>query len=126
MCGILGAMPPPDPEFPLRLLTLVRGNAIHSQILPEDQQFPPTVGISPHSRIASAIDLTKSVFLVSPRGRLAVTPVLVEDLHPDTVVYRRGDWMALGGGANQLIADQVTDLGNGAAFYEQHVRLENG
>jgi hypothetical protein len=40
------------------------------------------------------------------------------------VIYRRGDWLKLGGGANRLIEDGVTDLGNGAPFYDQHVRLE--
>ncbi len=30
-----------------------------------------------------------------------------------------------GGGANQLIASGLTDIGGGAPFYEQYVRLEN-
>jgi len=46
-------------------------------------------------------------------------------LHPGAVVYRRGDWMKQGGGANQLIASGLTDIGGGAPFYEQYVRLEN-
>ena len=53
------------------------------------------------------------------------TPWKGNGLHPGAVVYRRGDWMSLGGGANQLIASGVTDLGGGAPFYDQYVRLEN-
>jgi len=41
------------------------------------------------------------------------------------VLYRRGDWMSLGGGVNQLVAAEITDMGDCAAFYSQHVRLEN-
>lgn len=33
--------------------------------------------------------------------------------------------MKHGGGVNQLIESKMTDLGEGAAFYAQHVRLEN-
>jgi hypothetical protein len=47
-------------------------------------------------------------------------------LHPEVVLYRRGDWMSRGGGINQLIAAGTTDLGAGAPFYEQRVRIENG
>ena len=47
-------------------------------------------------------------------------------LHPEAVLYRRGDWMKLTGGCNQLIEARLTDMGNGAAFYDQYVRLENG
>jgi hypothetical protein len=46
-------------------------------------------------------------------------------LHPDAVIYRRGDWISRGGGVNQLIAAGLTDVGSGAAYYDQHVRLEN-
>lgn len=46
-------------------------------------------------------------------------------LHPEVALYRRGDWLKLGGGVNQLIADATTDLGGGAAYYAQHARLEN-
>jgi hypothetical protein len=34
--------------------------------------------------------------------------------------------MSRGGGINQLISADITDLGAGAPFYDQHVRLENG
>jgi hypothetical protein len=33
--------------------------------------------------------------------------------------------MKLGGGANQFTAADVTDIGNGAPYYQQCVRLEN-
>lgn len=121
----LHAEPPPPADYPLRLLTLIRRSAIHSQILPEDQASPPTVWVAPESPALNAVDLTRPVDLVSPLARLAVRIALEPGLHPAAVVYRRGDWMNQGGGANQLIASGVTDIGGGAPFYEQYVRLEN-
>jgi hypothetical protein len=50
---------------------------------------------------------------------------LQEGIHPETVIYRRGDWWKLGGGANRLIEAGLTDLGGGASYYDQYVRLEN-
>jgi hypothetical protein len=71
------------------------------------------------------LDISRPVVLVSPLGRLPVTLAFEPGLHPAAVLYRRGDWMSQGGGANQLIASGVTDIGGGAPFYEQYVRLEN-
>lgn len=117
---------PPAPDgYPLRLLTLIRRKAIHSQMLPEDQQSPPTVWVSPQNPDLPGIRDDRKTYLVSPLGRLRVKVQTDPRLHPDVVVYRRGDWIQCGGGANQLIASRVTDLGEGAAFYSQYVRLEN-
>jgi anaerobic selenocysteine-containing dehydrogenase len=117
--------PPAPTGYPLRLLTLVRRTAIHSQILPEDQKPLPTVWVAPESPALLTLDATKPAVLVSPLGRLPVNVRLMPGLHPGTVLYRRGDWMSRGGGANQLIAAGMTDLGGGAPFYDQYVRLEN-
>jgi anaerobic selenocysteine-containing dehydrogenase len=119
-----GEPPPPD-GYPLRLLTLVRRTAIHSQILPEDQKPSPPVWVAKDCPAIRSLDLSKPIDLVSPLGRLRVTVRLTDGLHPETVIYRRGDWMNCGGGANQLIAAGLTDLGGGAPFYDQYVRLEN-
>jgi anaerobic selenocysteine-containing dehydrogenase len=117
--------PPPPIGYPLRLLTLVRRNAIHSQILPDDTAPPPSVWVSPDCPVLKELDPAQPVALVSALGRLAVSVRLLPGLHPGAVVYRRGDWMNRRGGANQLIASGVTDLGGGAPFYDQYVRLEN-
>ncbi len=116
----------PAPEgFPLRLLSLVRARAIHSQLLPEEQDLPPAAGIAPDSPGLSGIDPGRPVAIVSPLGRMRVRLRMLPGLHPKAVVVRRGTWMRLGGGINRLIAAEITDLGAGAAFYSQFVRLEN-
>jgi anaerobic selenocysteine-containing dehydrogenase len=117
--------PEPPPGYPFRLLTLVRRESIHSQILPEEHEAPPPVWIGADNPAATDLDLGRDVFLVSPLGQLKVRVERARDLHPQVVLYRRGDWMSLGGGANQLVAAEITDMGDCAAFYSQHVRLEN-
>jgi anaerobic selenocysteine-containing dehydrogenase len=123
--GQLHDEPTAPAGYPLRLLTLVRRTAIHSQILPEDQQPFPPVWVAPECPVLQGLDLSKPVALVSSLGRLAVVVRLMPGLHPGAVVYRRGDWMSRGGGVNQLIAAGVTDMGGGAPFYDQYVRLEH-
>ena len=112
-------------KYPLRLLSLVRRKAIHSQILPQDQKQPPEVWVAADSVCLKKLNLQKPVELVSALGRLRVSVQTMENLHPDVVIYRRGDWISKGGGINQLIAAQITDIGSGAAYYDQYVRLEN-
>jgi anaerobic selenocysteine-containing dehydrogenase len=118
--------PGADPRYPLQLLTLVRRNAIHSQILPEDHDPVPNAWVSPDNPVLPNIDRSRNVYLASPLGRLRINLQTMSDLHPGVVLYRRGDWMSKGGGINQLISADVTDLGSGAPFYDQKVRLENG
>jgi anaerobic selenocysteine-containing dehydrogenase len=117
--------PPAPGSYPLRLLSLVRSEATHSQILPEDHINPPKVYLAADSPVWASLKNSLPVFMVSPLGRLEVQPVELPGLHADVVVYRRGDWLKLGGGVNQLITDVATDHGSGAAYYAQHVRLEN-
>jgi anaerobic selenocysteine-containing dehydrogenase len=114
-----------DPRYPLQLLTLVRRNAIHSQILPEDHDPVPRAWVAPDNLMLPGIDRSRTVYLVSPLGRLRINLQIEKGLHPGVVLYRRGDWMSKGGGINQLISAGITDLGSGAPFYEQRVRLEN-
>lgn len=119
----------PEPEapaeYPLRLMSLIRREAIHSQLAPEQQKQPPDVWVSPDNPFLQQLDINKPMTLVTPLGRLKVALQLLPGLHPEAVVYRRGDWISCGGGVNQLIAAGLTDMGSGAAYYDQYVRLEN-
>jgi anaerobic selenocysteine-containing dehydrogenase len=110
--------------YPLRLLSLVRREFIHSQMLPEHQSMPPTIWIAPDAPDAGRFAVGEMVALASPLGRIEVRLEFMPGLHPEVVVYRRGDWMALGGGANRIIAGGLTDAGKGAPFYKQCVRIE--
>ena len=121
----LHPQPAAEPQYPLQLLTLVRRNAIHSQILPEDQEQLPRAWVAPDNPLLPGIDREKDIYLSSSLGRLKIDLQIMPGLHPGAVLYRRGDWMNQGGGVNQLISAGTTDLGSGAPFYDQQVRLEN-
>jgi anaerobic selenocysteine-containing dehydrogenase len=122
---VLHAEPLPSPEYPLRLLTLVRRSVQHSQILPEQQKQPPDVWVSPDCSALASLDLNKEIYLVSPQAQLKIAVHTLPGLYPGAILYRRGDWIQQGGGVNQLIDATLTDMGSGAAFYSQYVRLEN-
>jgi len=123
--ALLHPQPAVDPRYPLQLLTLVRRNAIHSQILPADQDRVPRAWVAPDNPVLAGLDRSRDVYLTSPLGRLKIDLHTLPGLHPAVVLYRRGDWMSRGGGINQLISAGITDLGSGAPFYDQHVRIEN-
>lgn len=116
--------PPPPDGYPLRLLSLIRREAIHSQILPEDHPPTPWVWVAPDCPALAELDPEREAYLVSPLGRMRVRVKTMPGLHPGACLYRRDDWMKLGGGPNQLIAAGLTDLGEGAPYYDQYVRLE--
>lgn len=120
-----GKDPATPPGYPYALLTLVRREATHSQILPEDHRGPCRAYLSPESPAWADFNALKPVFLASPLGRIPVAVEPLKGLHPMAVVVRRGEWMKLGFGVNRLIADAATDLGPNAAFYSESVRLEN-
>ncbi|MGD9181440.1 MAG: molybdopterin-dependent oxidoreductase, partial [Desulfobacterales bacterium] len=99
---VLHAEPQPPAKYPLRLLTLVRRKALHSQMLPEDQKDLPTVWVAPDNCCLKSLNLEKPVDLVSPLGRLKVSVQINAEIHSEVVIYRRGDWISQGGGVNQL------------------------
>ncbi len=112
-------------DYPFRLLSLIRRDAIHSQMLASEQQMPPTVWVHPEAPGLQGVDLQKEVYLVSELGRLKVQVAFDSSLHPGALIYRRGDWMRLGGGVNQLIKPSLSDMQTGAAQYSQRVGLQN-
>ncbi|MDY6880621.1 MAG: molybdopterin-dependent oxidoreductase [Thermodesulfobacteriota bacterium] len=120
----LHAEPDPPEEFPFRLLSLIRKEAMHSQILPEDHKLPIDVWVSSDNTVLKEMAPEDKVWLVSILGRVLVQLHTLEGLHPKVVLARRGTWMKLGGGLNQLVEATLSDIGNGAPFYSQYVRLE--
>jgi len=121
---ILHDEPEPPAEYPFRLLTLIRRGAVHSQILPEEQETRPRAWVAPESLRAAGLTPDGEARLISPRDEIRVLVRPLEGLVPGVVLCRRGGWLKFGTGLNRLIRDEVTDLGNGAPYYEEYVRLE--
>ncbi|MDR3042962.1 MAG: molybdopterin-dependent oxidoreductase [Desulfovibrio sp.] len=117
-------------DYPLHLLTLLAPDYVNSQVSlparqPADNAAPVTVQVAPECPALPALDLDRPVFLASPHGRMLVQVQTLPGLHPRTVIMPRGGWLAHGRSPNALIAPLSTDMGDGAAYYEQRVRLEN-
>jgi anaerobic selenocysteine-containing dehydrogenase len=121
----LSPEPERDPEYPLQLLTLVRGGALHSQIPEADQAGYPTVWIAKDNPAFAALNPAMDAYLVTPAGSMRVSVETVGGLHPRAVIMRRGGWMKFGHSANVIIEPRLTDMGDGCAYYSQHCRLEN-
>jgi anaerobic selenocysteine-containing dehydrogenase len=121
----LSPEPERDPEYPLQLLTLVRGSALHSQIPEADQAGYPTVWIAKDNPAFAALNPAMDAYLVTPAGSMRVSVETVAGLHPRAVIMRRGGWMKFGHSANVIIEPRLTDMGDGCAYYSQHCRLEN-
>lgn len=119
--------PEPDAtsDFPLQILSLVRGRYAQSQMPESEQRGIPTVRISVDNPQLESLDPKKDVFLVTPQGSMQVLVECVEDLHPNAVVFRRGGWMSFGQSPNPIIEPKITDMGDTAAYYSQRARLEN-
>ncbi len=122
--GALEPEPGDDDEYPLCLLSLVRGKYMHSQIPEAEQQGLPVIRISPENPELAALDRDGDIYLATPLGRMAVKVEIDESLHPRTVIIRRDGWVSLGHGPNAIIEARQTDMGNCAAFYSQCCRLE--
>ena len=121
----LDAEPERNPDYPLQLLTLVRGKYLHSQVPEKDQAGYPTVWISKANPAFGVVNPALDVYLVTPVGAMRVQVETDKTLHPAAVVMRRGGWMKFGRSANALIESRLTDMGDGCAYYSQPCRLEN-
>jgi anaerobic selenocysteine-containing dehydrogenase len=121
----LSPEPERDPDYPLHLLTLVRGESLHSQIPEADQAGFPTVWISKDNPAFAALNPAMDAYLATPAGAMRVIVETVAGLHPRTVIMRRGGWMKFGHNANVIIEPRLTDMGEGCAYYSQGCRLEN-
>jgi anaerobic selenocysteine-containing dehydrogenase len=121
----LSAEAPPPDGFPLHLLSLVNRDFLHSQMPEEKQQGLPNVWINEDSPVMNALDRSAPIFLATSLGRMPVKLCFLDDLHPFSLIIRRGGWMKYGRCVNPLIEPKISDMGETAAYYSQYARLEN-
>lgn len=110
----------PDPDFPLQLAAFSTPKAQCSQW---------AVGLSEltearvHPQTAGELTDGSEVSLETRRGRMTVRLRHDDQVHPRLVVLPKGRMLRQGGCVNQLIEARETDLGGGANYYEEPVRL---
>ena len=78
----LSPEPERDPEYPLHLLTLVRGESLHSQIPEADQAGFPTVWISRDNPAFAGLNPAMDAYLATPAGAMRVTVETVDGPAP--------------------------------------------
>ncbi|MEW5851738.1 MAG: molybdopterin-dependent oxidoreductase [Myxococcota bacterium] len=115
--------PPADPAFPLWLMSVSKRERQSSQIL--DEAAGPQDAIL-HPDVAAQHELHDGAAarLVSAQGHLDVVIRTDARQRRDVVQCHKGGWVKLGKAVNVLTSDAITDMGDGAAYYDTRVRLE--
>lgn len=112
---------PLDAEYPLRLAAFSTPKSQASQwSVPVDDHCQARI----HPNQAQGLQDGELVLLETPTSSLPVRVRLDEGVHPLLVVLDKGGMGRLGGCPNQLISAEETDIGGGANFYDQPVRLQ--
>lgn len=109
-----------DPAYPWTLLAISTPKAQSSQ-WSEIPDSPPRARLHPGN--ANGWTDGQLLKLQSRRGEMTVRLVLDPDVHPEVVCMDKGGQARLGGCPNALIEAVETDLGGGASFYDERVRL---
>ncbi|MEO7329948.1 MAG: molybdopterin-dependent oxidoreductase [Minicystis sp.] len=115
------APPALEPGYPLHLCSNASYRSQASQMPESAQREPPVVTLHPDA--AGGRNEGDLARLVSPIGEVTVRLRFDPQQRRDVLVYAKGRWGKLGG-PNALIAARSTDAGEGAAYYDQGVRLE--
>lgn len=119
-------LPPPttDPEFPLRFQPMSTNRWQGSQLTIADEQREGPLKVTVHPETARGLaDGARAIL----RSRLGALEVVVEhdpNYRRDTVYAPRARSVALGHCVNAILAAELTDFGEGAAYCDQGVRLE--
>jgi len=113
---------PASPRFPLRLMAVSTARSQCSQWSPSEPETELTARVHPDccGRIADGA----LAMLSSELGVMRVRLSRDDSVRRGLVVVPKGGSPSLGRGANALTASRLTDLGEGAALYEEPVRLD--
>jgi anaerobic selenocysteine-containing dehydrogenase len=107
--------------YPLHLLSNSTYKNQSSQLPRSAQREPPVVTVHPDAAPGRAEG--ELVRLVSPINEVVVRLRLDAKQRRDVLIYPKGRWGKFGG-PNTLVRARVTDAGEGAAYYDQGVRIE--
>jgi anaerobic selenocysteine-containing dehydrogenase len=111
-----------DPEYPLTLGSFSTPQAQSSQWSRDITQRPLEVRCNPDAA-PWAVDGARGR-LTSRIGSLEVVLRLDAQVRHDVVHIPKGGWLQHGQAANSLVRAATTDMGLGAAYYDEPVRLE--
>jgi anaerobic selenocysteine-containing dehydrogenase len=117
----LAELPAPDPAFPLQLMALSTERSQSSQ-WSRPLDGPPVVTVHPDAAGAALADGALAR-LESRHGALLVRVRHDPNQRRDVVLAAKGGHHGTGHCMNRLVRARTSDLGEGAALYEEGVRL---
>jgi anaerobic selenocysteine-containing dehydrogenase len=120
--------PAPEDKYPLILLTPNTGSRIHSQfgnlkIIQETSQ-EPCVRISADDASLRGLAEGQKIRVFNQNGELLSRVSISNRVLPGVAVFPNGIWFKEGGGVNQLISGEETDIGYGSAFHDNRIEIE--
>lgn len=122
---LMQAEPPRLPglsaEYPLYLMALATDRAQASQMTKHQQDGWAEATVHPHN--AAGMRTGEIALLETEMGRMHVRLKLDERQRKDVVLLPKGGWHSRERCANALIRAASTDLGHGAAYYDQPARI---
>jgi anaerobic selenocysteine-containing dehydrogenase len=114
--------------FPFKFLTPNTGSRIHSQFgnlkIIRETNSEPVIRISPADANIRSIISGQKIRVYNNNGELISKVSISNRVPPGIVVLPNGIWLNEGGGVNQLISAEETDIGFGAAFHDNRVEIE--
>ena len=113
---------PADADYPLMLGSFSTPEAQSSQWSRPIQGRPLMARCHPEAAPWATEGIQAR--LCSRQGHLEVELQLDPRLHPRLVLIPKGGWVMHGQAANALVRAETTDIGLGAAYYDEAVRLE--
>jgi anaerobic selenocysteine-containing dehydrogenase len=120
----LSAAPPApraaDASYPFTLLSISTDRAQAAQTSSDAQRDPPEANVHPACGFADG----ERAWLASRVARIEVVVRHDAGQRRDVVLMAKGGWLSRGRAANALVRARATDLGEGAAYYDEPVRLE--
>lgn len=120
------ADPPPatNEDYPMTLLAVSTSRAQCSQWAGPLPEGPPEAWVHP----SRGLDLSDGdvAWLESEVGRIRVVLRFDPNARIDVVRMEKGGMLRDGRCANRLVRAEETDLGGGAAYYDQPVRIRSG
>jgi anaerobic selenocysteine-containing dehydrogenase len=120
--------PQQEDKYPLILLTPNTGSRIHSQFgnlkIIRETNPEPYVRISPVDAQSRGLIEGQKIRVFNQKGELLSRVSISNRVLPGLAVFPNGIWFKEGGGVNQLISEEETDIGYGAAFHDNRIEIE--
>lgn len=116
---------PPEPapaDYPMRLITPHAGTSLHSQHF-AFVEGPPILHLNPETMAETGLTQGEAARIATEKGSLRVRVKAHGGLDRSTAMIYEG-WWHKNGAVNRLVGDDLSEMGEQAAYYETFCRVE--